>query len=180
MRKMLIVLALLMSVSTSFSQVDPINAIGWRNGVLHSYCEEYDLMVDNNRQWVLPWDANRQVVKYALARDGYTIEETDSTISWKVGEILKYEIQFTDDSKIKNVGIIIFTKVGVGFRISDALMKKLEAIHREKGKFRKTEGSGTSYTWHDTTCSKGIVTMMSTDIINKEYLVITQYSAQIR
>lgn len=180
MKKMLVVLALLMSVNTSFSQVDPINAIGWRSGVLLSYCEEYDLMVDNNKQWVLPWNANRQVIKYALVRDGYSIEETDSTITWNVGELLKYQIQFTDDSKIKNVGIIIFTKVGIGLQIHESLTKKLEAIHKEKGKFRKTDGSGTSYTWHNTSCKKNIITMLSSDIINKEYLVITQYSAQIQ
>jgi hypothetical protein len=180
MRKMLFVLAFIFSVGNLLAQTSRSNAIGWRNGVLTTYCEEYDLMLDNNKQWVLPWNSNRKSVKNALIRDGFKIEETDSTILWKYEDFIKFEIQFTEDSKIKNIGMIIILKPINGIQIADALLTKLESVYREKGKIRDNDGSATSYVWHNTSCDKSVVTMLYSSLVNKDTYVITQYSSQLQ
>ncbi len=177
---MLFVLAFIFSVGNLLAQTSRSNIIGWRNGVLTTYCEEYDLMLDNNKQWVLPWNSNRKSVKNALIRDGFKIEETDSTILWKYEDFIKFEIQFTEDSKIKNIGMIIILKPINGIQIADALLTKLESVYREKGKIRDNDGSATSYVWHNTSCDKSVVTMLYSSLVNKDTYVITQYSSQLQ
>jgi hypothetical protein len=180
MKWMLSILALLMSINTVFSQNNSTNSIGWRDGVLTSYCEEYDLMIQDNKQWILPWNATRSLVRYTLIKDGYKIEETDSTISWQAESFLKFEIQFTKDSKIKNVGMVIIVSAISGVKIADALYKKLESIHRKSGEYRKTNDSGTSFVWHNTNCNKSIVSMLYSSIVNSDKYLITLYSSQLQ
>lgn len=173
-------IAFVMTVSTTFAQVDVVSSIGWRKGVITSYCNEYDLMIDDGKQWILPWNATREIIKYALVRDGYSIEETDSTISWKHQNLLKFEVQFTEDSKIKTVGTIIILKPIDGIQIAESLKRKLESIYNEKGKYRHSEGTSISYTWHNTSCNKSVVTMLTRNMIDKDNYIITQFSSQIQ
>ena len=180
MKKILMLIAFVMTVGTSFAQVDAVSSIGWRKGVITSYCEEYDLMPDEGKQWILPWNATREIIKYALVRDGYSIEETDSTLSWKHQNLLKFEIQFTEDSKIKTVGTIIILKPIDGIQIAESLKKKLESIYREKGKYRPADGTSISYTWHNTDCNKSVVTLLTRNMVDKNNYVITQFSSQIQ
>ena len=180
MKIFLLLIAFVMTVGTSFAQVDALSSIGWRKGVLNTYCDEYDLMPDEGKQWILPWNATKEIVKYALIRDGYKVEETDSTISWNYQTFLKFEIQFTEDLQIKNVGTIIIVKPVSGIQIAETLKKKLESIYAEKGKFRSSDGSSISYTWLSTNCNKNVVTMLSRNMIDKNNYLVTQYSSQLK
>ncbi len=173
-------IAFVMTVDTSFAQVDALSSIGWRKGVLTSYCEEYDLIPDEGKQWILPWNATREIIKYALVRDGYSIEETDSTLSWKHQNLLKFEIIFNSDSQIKNVGIILIVKSISGVKIAEALKNKLEIIYKEKGKIYANDEKSTSYTWLNTSCDKNIMTMLTNNIVNKDTYIITQYSGRMK
>lgn len=177
---MLLVLAFIISFGNVIAQTNQSYSIGWRTGVLTSYCEEYDLMLDDNKQWVLPWSASRSSVKYALVRDGFKIKETDSTIAWEFESFIKFEIQFTEDNKIKNIGMIIIVSPINGIQISDALLKKLSSIYGEQGKLRDTDGNATSYVWHNATCRKDVVSMVYSSYINKDTYIITLYSSQLR
>lgn len=180
MKKILMLIAFVMTMGTSFAQVDAVSSIGWRNGVIGSYCEEYDLMLDDGKQWILPWNSTRDIIKYALVRDGFKVEETDSTISWNHQNFIKFEIQFTEDLQIKNVGTIIIVKPTIGIQIAESLKKKLESIYAEKGKYRPSDGSSISYTWLSTNCNKTLVTMLSRNMIDKNNYLVTQYSSQLK
>lgn len=173
-------IAFVMTAGTSFAQVDAVSSIGWRNGVINSYCDEYDLMLDEGKQWILPWNATRDVIKYALIKDGYNLEESDSTIAWTHQNLLKFEILFTEDLHIKNVGTIIILKPTTGIQIAESLKKKLESIYGEKGKYRPSDGSSTSFTWLNTNCNKSVVTMLTRTMIDKNNYLITQYSSQLK
>ena len=191
MKKIIMLIAFVMTVGTSFAQVDALSSIGWRKGVLTSYCEEINLMLDNGKQWILPWNATKEVVKYALIRDGYPFEETDSTINWKYQSIFKYEIQFTEDSQIKNAGTIIILKPVNGIPIAESIKKILESIYGEKGNNYKPEGasqSSTSYTWLNKKCDKTVITMLTKIFLDKDTKTIvdddeyniTQYSSRLK
>jgi hypothetical protein len=191
MKKIIMLIAFVMTVDTSFAQVDALSSIGWRKGVLTSYCEEINFMIDNGKQWILPWNATKEVVKYALMRDGYPFEETDSTINWKYQSIFKYEIQFTEDSQIKNAGTIIILKPVNGIPIAESIKKILESIYGEKGNNYKPEGaskSSTSYTWLNKKCDKTVITMLTKifldkdtkTIVDDDEYIITQYSSRLK
>ena len=186
-----VVMLLQLSVNATYAQVDAMSSIGWRKGVLTSYCEEISLMLDNGKQWILPWNATKEVVKYALMRDGYPFEETDSTINWKKDFIFKYEIEFNEDSQIKNAGTIIMLKPVNGIPIAESMKRLLESIYGEKGNNYKPEGvsqSSTSYTWINKKCDKTVITMLTKNFLDKdtktivdddEY-IITQYSSRFK
>ena len=186
-----VVMLLQLTVNATYAQVDAMSSIGWRKGVLTSYCEEISLMLDNGKQWILPWNATKEVVKYALMRDGYPFEETDSTINWKNKSIFKYEIEFNEDSQIKNAGTIIMLKPVNGIPIAESMKRLLESIYGEKGNNYKPEGasqSSTSYTWLNKKCDKTVITMLTKifldkdtkTIVDDDEYIITQYSSRLK
>jgi hypothetical protein len=179
MKKIIVAIAILCLGSTMYAQSEQ-NEIGWRKDFIISYCDEYDIMIDGNKgQWVIPWTATREVVKYTLKRDGFKFTETDSTISWESGKILQYEIQFKSNEEVQRIGTIITIPVSSGPKIAESLKKKLEMIYKIPGKYLPSEGSGLSYTWIDKDCSTPTISMLSRTIVNSETYLITIFSTKL-
>jgi len=153
MKRFIILLVALFIATPMFSQTDDLVATGWRQNLVLSYCDEYDVMSGDNGNWVVRWGSSREVIKAALARDGFAVNETDSTISWTQNSIYRCELQFNQLQRLKTVMYIITVPINHGISISKSLKEKFTAIYGSTGKF-KMIGSSSAYTWLDQRCGR--------------------------
>jgi len=179
MSKFIVAIALVLGFSSMFSQSSR-NTIGWRQGVVNSYCEQYDVMVDSDKgQWVVSWSNTREEIKYTLKQDGISFTETDSTIRWKQGTILEYEIGFNQDESIQRIGLIIFSPHSSGPKLAESLKSKIDAIYKKPGKYLPSESAGVSYTWVDKDCSRQVISMLSRVLVNSDVYLVTLFSSKL-
>jgi hypothetical protein len=179
MKKIIFSLLFVLSSVNVFSTITS-DSIGWRKDIVYSYCYEYDMMVDEEKgQWVIPWNATRDLIEFALSRDGFNLTKTDNSVSWKSSSIFECRIEFKDDQTIKNLGIIITVNPANGPKLAEALKKKVETIHKFPGKYRPSKGNDISYVWLNESCTEKVVSMLSRVMVNSEIYLITLYSSRI-
>jgi hypothetical protein len=179
MKTFIVAISILLGYSSLFSQ-STSNPIGWRKDVILSYCKEYDVMVDSDKGvWVVSWDHNREMIKYALSNEGISFTETDSTIRWEQGSILTYEIGFSPDENISRIGTIIYAPLSSGPKLAESLKSKVEAIYKKPGKYYPNQSSGISYTWADNNCPNQVISMLSRTVVNSEIYLITLFSTKL-
>lgn len=179
MKRIIALLVALLIVSPMFSQTDDLVATGWRKNFVFSYCDEYDVMSGDDGYWVVRWGSNREVIKNALIRDGFKINETDSTISWQQNLIYRCELQFNASQKLKTVMYIITVPISHGVPLSTSLQKKLNTIYGSSGKF-KMIGSSSAYTWLDERCGrKPIYALQANSVTEGGPYIITVIASRI-
>jgi hypothetical protein len=179
MKRIIALLVALLIVSPMFSQTDDLVATGWRQNLVLSYCDEYDVMSGDNGNWVVRWGSSREVIKAALARDGFAVIETDSTISWTQNSIYRCELQFNALQRLKTVMYIITVPINHGISISKSLKEKFTAIYGSTGKF-KMIGSSSAYTWLDQRCGrKPIYALQANSVTEGGPYIITVIASRI-
>lgn len=179
MKRIIALLVALLIVSPMFSQTGDYVATGWRQNFVLSYCDEYDVMSGDDGYWVVRWGSSREIIKGALARDGFDIIETDSTISWTHGSIYRCEVQFNKLQRLKTVMYIITVPANHGVSISKSLKEKFTAIYGSTGKF-KMIGSSSAYTWLDERCGrKPIYALQANSIMEDGSYIITVMASRI-
>lgn len=179
MKRFIILLVALFIATPMFSQTDDLVATGWRQNLVLSYCDEYDVMSGDNGNWVVRWGSSREVIKAALARDGFAVIETDSTISWTQNSIYRCELQFNALQRLKTVMYIITVPINHGISISKSLKEKFNAIYGSTGKF-KMIGSSSAYTWLDQRCGrKPIYALQANSVTEGGPYIITVIASRI-
>jgi hypothetical protein len=179
MKRIIALLVALLIVSPMFSQTDDLVATGWRQNLVLSYCDEYDVMSGDNGNWVVRWGSSREVIKAALARDGFAVIETDSTISWTQNSIYRCELQFNQLQRLKTVMYIITVPINHGISIGKSLKDKFNAIYGSTGKF-KMIGSSSAYTWLDQRCGrKPIYALQANSVTEGGPYIITVIASRI-
>lgn len=174
MKKVLIVLCAIMVAIPVFSQT----RIGWREESVTSYCNEYDLMIGDKGYWTISWDDTKRSIKSTLVKDGFRVEETDSTIEWIQSEIYKCNIQFKPNGKIAHTSIIITVGLKHGPDISASLKRKHDLMHGTSGKFVSGE-SYSGYSWLDERCINPIYTLLAKNVMDNDKYLITIFSSKI-
>lgn len=178
MKRIMALIALLLISTPMFSQTDDLVATGWRQNLVLSYCDEYDVMSGDNGSWVVRWGSSREVIKAALARDGFAVIETDSTISWTQNSIYRCELQFNALQRLKTVMYIITVPINHGISISRSLKEKFTAIYGSVGKF-KMIGSSSSYSWLDQRCRKPVYALQANSVTEGGPYIITVIASRI-
>lgn len=178
MKRIIALLVALLIVSPMFSQTDDLVTTGWRQNLVLSYCDEYDVMSGDNGHWVVRWGSSREIIKAALARDGFAVNETDSTISWTQNSIYRCELQFNQLQRLKTVMYIITVPINHGIAISKSLKEKFTAIYGSTGKF-KMIGSSSAYTWLDQRCRQPIYALQANSVTEGGPYVITVIASRI-
>ena len=180
MKRIIALLVALLVVSPMFSQTDDLVATGWRQNIVLSYCDEYDVMSGDNGYWVVRWGSSREVIKAALARDGFVVNETDSTISWKQNSIYRCELKFNELQRLKTVMFVITVPVNMGASLSTSLQQKFTAIYGSTGKFKMIGSSTSSYSWLDQRCGmKPIYALQANTVVEGSPYIITVIASRI-
>lgn len=174
MKKIMVILFTLMIASPIFSQTK----IGWKEESVTSYCNEYDLMIGDKGYWTISWDDTKRSIKSALVKDGFRVEETDSTIGWTQSLIYKCSIQFKPNGKIAHTSIVITVGAKHGSDISASLKRKHDLIHGTSGKFISGENYS-GYSWLDDRCVNSIYTLLAKTEIEDDKYLITIFSSKI-
>lgn len=179
MKRIITLLVALLIISPMFSQTNDLVTTGWRKNIITSHCEEYDVMVGDYGYWVVRWGSDRELIKAALIRDGFSITETDSTITWKQNSIYRCELQFNTNHLLKTIMCTITVPINSGVSISKSLQNKFVALYGSTGKF-KMIGSSSSYSWLDQRCSGvSIYTLMANTVVEGGSYMITIISSPI-
>lgn len=179
MKRIITLLVALFIATPMFSQTDEIVATGWRKNIVLSYCDEYDVMSGDDGYWVVRWGSNREVIKAALVRDGFSITETDSTINWTQNSIYRCELQFNSMQKLKTVMFVVTVPISHGVPLSTSLQQKFNAIYGAVGKF-KMIGSSSAYTWLDQRCGrKPIYALQANSVTEGGPYIITVIASRI-
>ncbi len=178
MKRIIALLVALLIVSPMFSQTDDLVATGWRQNIVLSYCDEYDVMSGDKGYWIVRWGSSREVIKATLIRDGFTVNETDSTISWTQNSIYKCELRFNRLQRLKMIMFTVTVPMEHGVSISTSLQEKFNAIYGSTGKF-KMVGESYAYTWLDVRCTKFIYGLQANTIVSGGLYFITVIAARI-
>lgn len=173
-----ILLILFMIATPVFSQVSENKVTGWRNEGLLSYCEEYDLMIENGGHWILNWNESKDEIKKTLNKDGFYVEETDSTLEWSQSQIYSCSIRFKPNGKIAFTNIVIVVTSKHGPDIFNSLKNKNDLLHGDSGKFQIMSES-TGYSWIDNKCRKPIYTLLAKKLLQDGKYFITLFSSKI-
>jgi hypothetical protein len=174
MKKLIMTVALLiMSYMAVFATEDEMSTIGWRKGVLMSYCDEYDVMLGESGQWIVQWGASREAIKGALIRDGFSPKETDSSIIWNQNLIYKCELQFNSEQRLKTIMYTVtLNKINTGIQISNSLKTKYVSLYGSEGKF-KMIGESSSYSWLDNRCNRPIYALLANTVVTGGGYIVT-------
>jgi hypothetical protein len=179
MKKIIMLFVAILFATPMFSQTDELVSTGWRQTIVLSYCDEYDVMSGDDGYWVVRWGSSREIIKAALARDGFAVNETDSTLSWTQSSIYRCELKFNELQRLKTVMYIITVPVNHGISIGNSLKKKFTAIYGSTGKF-KMIGSSASYTWLEERCGrKPIYALQANSVTEGGSYTITVIASRI-
>lgn len=178
MKKMMLVLIILLIDAPMFSQTSSNTKSGWRKDAVHSYCEEYDLMVGDGGYWVIDWNHSKDDIRKMLIRDGFKVEETDSTLDWTQTQIYSCSMRFKPDGKISFANIIIMVTPKHGPEIVNSLKTKYDLINGDTGKFQSFESS-TGYTWLNNSCKRPIYTMLAKKLLDDGKYFISIFTSRI-
>lgn len=178
MKKILLILIAMVIATPLIAQVSGSTKTGWRKDAIISYCQEYDVMIGDNGYWVVNWDQSISDIKAMLLRDGFQVQETDSTLEWTQSAIYSCIVKFNAIGKISYVNMVITVTHKHGPDIFNSLKNKHDIMHGDPGKFQVFDTSS-GYTWLDNRCSKPIYTMLAKKLLQDNKYFITLFSSKI-
>ena len=178
MKRMILVLIMFLIAAPMFSQKGSNTKTGWRKDAVLSYCEEYDLMVGDGGYWVIDWNQSKDDIRRMLIRDGFKVQETDSTLDWTQTQIYSCSMRFKPDGKISFANTIITVSPKHGPPIVNSLKKKYDLINGDISKLQPLNNS-IGYTWTNDSCKQTIYTMLANQILDDGKYFISVFTSRI-
>lgn len=178
MKKLFVIFVALFVATSMFSQTSSITKTGWKKDAVLSYCEEYDLMVGDGGYWVIDWDQSKDDIRRMLIKDGFRVQETDSTLEWTQSQIYSCSVKFGQNGKIAFANSVIIVTTKHGPDIANSLKTKYDLMHGDSGKFQSFDSS-TGYTWLDNRCKNSIYTMLAKKVLDDGKYFISVFTSKI-
>lgn len=120
----------------------------WEKRDLYSYCVEYDIMNHPTKgNWIVHWGLSKELLKYALDKDGFEFTETDSSIIFKQDYITHHECIFDNMNSLYFVKSFHLMTIPFGIDYSKKLQRKLTIIFGKAPMTTSYDFNGIVYSW---------------------------------